>query len=161
MAKRTTLTTSDRLWPKVDIQGPDDCWLWKGAMIFGYGQIRHNGKTHRAHRVAWELVSGDIPAGMSCLHHCDNPSCVNPKHLFLGTQADNLRDAVEKRRTARGQNHGSAKLTEADIQVIRSRLRRGDFQKEVAAAFGVCKQTISQINIGKTWGWLPEVAVNG
>jgi len=83
-------------------KGEDECWLWeKSNSAKGYGQIRKNGKMTTAHRVAWELHNGPIPDGMCVLHKCDEPICVNPNHLFLGTLKDNFDDAVAKGRIVR------------------------------------------------------------
>ena len=83
----------DRFWSKVDIKGPDDCWNWKTSLLSaGYGSFCIDYKTHSAHRVAWELTNGTIPAKKNCLHKCDNKKCCNPKHLYIGTQGDNVGD---------------------------------------------------------------------
>ena len=93
------LTTVADFWSKVDVQGPDDCWLWKQSTDrHGYGQTGHDGLHWSAHRLAWQLSNGPIPDGLFVLHHCDNPPCCNPAHLFLGTQADNMADMVSKGR---------------------------------------------------------------
>jgi len=88
----------ERFWAKVD--RTDDCWLWTACRTtHGYGQFRpERSRGAQAHRVAWELTNGPIPAGMLVLHRCDNPPCVNPAHLFLGTQSDNMRDMYAKGR---------------------------------------------------------------
>jgi hypothetical protein len=98
--KRTPI--KDRFWPKVDRGGSDECWEWIGSRHpDGYGRIGAGGKhggTIYAHRASWEIHGNKIPNGLCVLHHCDNPPCVNPAHLFLGTQADNIKDKVAKGR---------------------------------------------------------------
>ena len=108
------LPIEERFWSKVDRRGPDDCWLWIGGRRGnGYGMLRvgsmADGTRRRmpAHRVSWELAHGAISGGLWVLHACDTPLCCNPSHLFLGTRADNMHDAVIKGRTARGERHGS------------------------------------------------------
>ena len=87
----------DKFWKKVDKSG--DCWLWMaGKLEKGYGQFWFDGRTHRAHRMAWLLTNGEIPEGMCVLHKCDNPPCVNPSHLWLGTNQDNMDDMNNKGR---------------------------------------------------------------
>lgn len=90
-----------RFWSKVKILGDDDCWEWQKAKHgLGYGAFRisHPVRMVVAHRFAWELTYGEIPIGLCVLHACDNPSCCNPKHLFLGTRTDNNRDKFAKER---------------------------------------------------------------
>ena len=94
-------TLKARFWEKVD--KTDDCWVWISSKISskpnrGYGRIWVNGKPELAHRISWEIANGPIPKGMQVLHRCDNPSCVRPDHLFLGTQRDNMQDSIEKGR---------------------------------------------------------------
>lgn len=89
----------ERFWSKVDIQGLNDCWEWTASIKdTGYGQIRINYKTLRAHRVSWEINYGEIPENMCVLHTCDNRKCVNPKHLWLGDKFDNMQDMSKKGR---------------------------------------------------------------
>lgn len=88
-----------RFWAKVLIGKDDDCWIWRGARLpRGYGHITWRMKTESAHRVAWRIAFGDIPGDLHVLHRCDNPSCVNPNHLWLGTASDNIKDGVRKGR---------------------------------------------------------------
>ncbi len=106
------------------------------------------GKHIKAHRLAWALANGSDPTGMVVMHTCDNPPCVNPEHLVLGTTLDNQMDKVRKGRQATGERVGSAKLTMLDVEAIRSDNRK---QYEIAASFGVCHQLISQIKAGTVW----------
>lgn len=110
---RRVKSLADRFWAKVDKRGPDECWLWTGCRkkAFGYGKIgegRMGQRTLLAHRVSWEITNGSIPDGAMVLHRCDNPPCVNPRHLFLGDQLDNMRDMVSKgRQRYQGRAHCS------------------------------------------------------
>jgi predicted DNA-binding protein YlxM (UPF0122 family) len=97
-------TMTERFWEKVDIKNDSECWEWKnGKYLNGYGGFNSNNKHEYAHRIAWELTYGAIPENMCVCHHCDNPSCCNPKHLFIGTMADNMHDRDRK---GRGRPHG-------------------------------------------------------
>ena len=109
-----------------------------------------------AHRVAWEMANGGpIPDGMVVCHRCDNPPCVNPAHLFVGTRLDNVRDMVMKGRGRYpghpGERNGGAKLTEQSVSAIRERISRGDTQKEIAVTFGIDPSVVSRIKSGKAW----------
>ena len=155
-------TLEERFWAKVDVRGPDDCWEWlAGKTHNGYGMIgkggRHNGML-RAHRVSWELANGPIPDGLCVLHHCDNPGCVNPLHLWIGTNADNQQDMAQKGRAnkARGERQGNSKLTEQDVHEIRAMLARDISQTVIAEKYDVARTTIGSINTGTNWGWLKE-----
>jgi len=148
---------ANKFWEKVDKKGPNDCWEWTGSKILaGYGKINVSGKTVSAHRISWEMANDPIPKGMCVLHHCDNKACVNPAHLFLGTNADNSRDMTEKERQARGEANGESKLTEQDIHEIRVFLDAGYIQSEIAEGYGVGHVAIHYIKTGYRWGWLTE-----
>jgi hypothetical protein len=144
----------ERLKAKLAPQDPvTGCIEWTGTRNRGYGYIRRDGKTIRAHRLAYELKHGPIPKGLYVCHRCDNRSCCNTDHHFLGTNADNMADMVSKGRSnkLKGEEHGRAKLTEADVAEILRRLAAGEFQRVIAAAFGISRAAISKIKAGLTW----------
>ena len=172
----------ERFWAKVQKRPNDECWLWLGAKWkSGYGQLRRY-KTQRwlAHRVSWEIANGRAPA-LHVLHKCDNPSCVRPDHLYEGTNAENMRDKVDRGRQARGsrhgsktkpesiergnkhwshrdpsrrvrgERHGSAKLTWVSVREIRHLHASGVSQYKLASQFGVCRASIAGIISGRRW----------
>jgi hypothetical protein len=136
-----------RFWDKA--KKSEGCWEWTGCkQRTGYGRFRLAGWTQMAHRVAWELVHGLIPKGMQVLHRCDNPGCVNPNHLFLGTQTDNIYDMTAKGRHYRGERHKSAKLTESDVISI----RMFDIPtRALSNLYGVNRASIRAIKRGEKW----------
>lgn len=146
------MSLADRFWLKVDVREPDSCWEWTAYRDkTGYGTFGIDGKKERAPRVAWALASGEIPDGLCVLHTCDNPPCCNPKHLFLGTRADNVQDAIRKGRHITGEMVGGSKLTEDNVHLIRHCLDLGCKQRETADVFRVSEMTISDIKLNKTW----------
>lgn len=155
MAKRvyTRRPIADRLWEKVDRSGgPDACWPWTAARNYGYGIIGITTTTvDRATRVIWRLMNGPIPAGMFVCHHCDNPPCCNPKHLFVGTHRDNMADCKSKGRNwfGRGETGGNARLTEA--QVLQIRAMSGTTHREIAKLFGLNHKYVGMILRRKYW----------
>lgn len=133
------------------------CWLWTAAVVSRYGMFRIGEKNRRAHRASWELLRGPIPAGLCVLHHCDNPLCVNPDHLFLGTAIDNVRDRDRKGRQARqrGEDCGAAKLTAVDVRAIRKRADDGETQASISRSYpAVLFQHISRIVRRERWAHL-------
>ena len=130
------------------------CWLWNGSKHknTGYAQITINGKSLTASRVSYELFTGEIPQGMYVLHSCDVRHCVNPKHLFLGTQQNNIDDMMEKGRGPNGSKNGRSKLTEIKVDDIRSMIKSQIPIKDIAKKHGVSASTISMIKNGHTWG---------
>jgi len=131
------------------------CWLWIAyAHANGYGQFNVTAtQPRRAHRVAYELYVGPIPAGLCACHRCDTPLCVNPDHLFLGTHRDNVADKMAKGRGGdrRGEASGRARLTEAQVLQVMALCRGGATRASVAARFGVASGTIRSIVKGLTW----------
>jgi hypothetical protein len=155
-AQRTYPQLMDRFWAKVE--KTDGCWQWTGSRNSdGYGNFHDRG-THstKAHRFIYERTYGEIPPGYNVCHRCDNPSCVRPDHLFLGTQADNMRDCQRKGRYSRatgqiGSAHHYSKLKESDIPIIRSLRASGVTFKAIGQRFGVRDVTIQNIFNGHTW----------
>lgn len=144
-----------RFWDKVDISG--DCWEWKATTITGgYGHFGLNGELVLAHRFSYSLVYGEIPEGMCICHHCDNPGCVRPSHLFMGTRSDNARDMVAKGRDrqpdSRGERQGASKLVENDVREIRRLYVTGRVtQALLSKMWRVSKQHVHDIVHRKKW----------
>lgn len=136
-----------RFWAKVD--KTNNCWNWMGALRRGgYGIIGIDGKTIAAHRLSWELHFGRIKGGLFVLHHCDNRRCVNPQHLFLGTQKDNLQDAARKGRVwrARGKNNGGTVWTNKQLlEIYRRYIVGGISQAQLAREYGVKPSAIYRV----------------
>ncbi len=126
------------------------CWLWIGGKNYdGYGHFSRTNEV--AHRFSWKIHNGPIPAGTFVLHKCDNPPCVNPGHLFLGTQKNNREDCCNKMRQAYGEKNYGAKLSEQDaINIIKDNRPR----KEISAEYGVHVGTIKNIQLGRSWKYL-------
>lgn len=131
------------------------CWLWTSYLDkCGYGHFKLNQKTEQAHRVSYRLYVGEIPEGMCVCHKCDTPDCVNPNHLFIGTQLDNVEDREKKGRGGRadGEKAGSAKLTDKEVLEIRRKYKPYKYQaKTLAEEYGVRLRTIRKILCRKTW----------
>lgn len=163
MTKYTTQQRITAFWAKVDTSdGMFACWNWIGGRtVDGYGRVNWKGKLTLAHRLSWEFTNGQIPDGLNVLHNCpdgDNPACVNPAHLFLGTQGDNIRDMFSKGRgnRAKGEQHSNAKLTEKEIKSIRQRFAQGGVTKcQLGRDFGVSEVLIGLIVRRKSWKHIP------
>lgn len=156
-----------------------ECWEFTGTKWRGYGQISFMGKSWRVHRLSYHLTHGGIPSGLNVCHKCDNPSCINPDHLFVGTQSDNLLDCSRKgrngvlthpekiargerngsktmpHRVLRGENVATAKLTEAAVRWIIANKGK-TIQRDMAAMFGVSCRTIQNIHQGTFWKHLRQ-----
>lgn len=156
LGRLTLPTTAERFWARVDRGRPDNCWEWQGARTSGgYGKYFNE----NAHREAWRLAYGqDVPEGLFVLHHCDNPPCCNPRHLYVGTTQQNSRDAVVRGRLAhqQGEAHGMAKLTDDAVRDIRQRVEAGEVQRRLAEEYGVSPSTINLIVKGRHWTHVAE-----
>ena len=151
-----------RFWEKVDKRGPDDCWEWQAGTRTGYGVIKISGRQFQAHRLSWVMAYGEIPNTLFICHHCDNRACVNPRHFFLGTHADNIRDAYYKgrikvpkslgRRFGKGEEHPNSKLTESDVKEIRQLYQGGGVTyRNLSEYYGVDHTLIYQVVRRKRW----------
>jgi hypothetical protein len=145
-----------RFWAKVKRGGPDECWEWQGARRpFGYGRFGIAGKNVEAHRVSWQLANGPVRPGIKILHTCDNPSCVNPGHLFPGTQQDNIADMNAKGRARSGsgpdERAPNAVVTPQIVAEIRAAWGNRPTQAQLAERYGISQANVSQIVMRKTW----------
>ena len=128
------------------------CWEWDGhTHANGYGRLTNRGKTQYVHRFMWQAFYGDIAPGLDVCHTCDNRTCVNPHHLFLGTRKDNMQDARVKNRLRRGEACYNAILTEDIVRYARSERGKGRKVKDIAAELGVGKTTIGNAIREKSW----------
>jgi len=149
----------ERFWSKVSVGKPEDCWAWTAHKTAkGYGRMSMKpSEPVRAHRLAYMLANGAIPPGLSVLHRCDNPPCCNPRHLFLGTIADNNRDMVEKGRSRQSYERG--KMTPRKVRLLRamwaSRMYR---QRELAEIFNIRRQHVSKVVKRQCWNHVPSDA---
>lgn len=144
---RPTLT--ERFNAGYEMVTESGCWLWgKCLQSKGYGQFWKDGKVVYAHRASWEIYRGAIPAGLDVLHHCDVPSCVNPAHLFLGSHQENMRDMVQKGRSARGEKSVNTTLKESDVIAIRTDPRS---HRAVGLDFNLSRTAVQHIRRRRTW----------
>jgi hypothetical protein len=147
----------DRFWSKVNKGKSDECWNWTaGHDKYGYGKFSIRGREVSSHRVAYQIANGSIPNGLCVLHKCDNPPCVNPAHLFVGTHADNVHDKCKKGRASfiahKGEEHGRAKLNDAQVRQIRERYTAGGVtHRELAREYGVNQSVIGDIVRRELW----------
>jgi hypothetical protein len=149
----------ERFWVKVDSGAPNGCWEWTGGCDRdGYGKIKDSGKTVKSHRASWEIHNGPIPEGALVLHKCDNPKCVRPAHLLLGTDKENAADKVAKGRqgSLKGESLPQSRLREPDVRSIREMYRRHQrytpgLRTFLCKWFGVSPKTVQDAACGITW----------
>ncbi len=138
---------------RVEVRSEEECWPWTGYRnAGGYGRVSvEGGRLVLTHRLAFERAHGPIPPGMFVCHHCDNPACCNPKHLFLGTPADNTHDCIAKGRSrhVKGEQHGGAKLTDEEVRQMRCALALGVSQRWLGRLFDVSHNHIGRIQRGE------------
>lgn len=150
------MTPKERFDKKVVRAEDNECWEWVGAKKpTGYGNFYIDGRYLGAHVASWEIENGRVPEGNFVCHKCDNPSCVNPAHLFLGTPLDNMRDMRAKGRAKGihegGEKHPVAKLTKISVEKIRELRDSGLILKTIAEMFGVSESNIHYVCSNKTW----------
>lgn len=144
--------TQERIEDKVVRVPEAGCWVWMGTTtVRGYGQIESHKRKVYAHRASYEAFIGPIPKGLYVCHSCDNVYCVNPAHLFLGTQKQNLADMASKRRSTWGSKNPMAKLSEDKVESIKRSIACGHSDLGISFQFGVCRQTVNNIRNGKVW----------
>lgn len=150
--------TTDRrqglFWAKVDKSG--ECWTWTAATVAGYGMFQARGMV-RAHRYSWTIAEGPIPEGLLVLHRCDNPLCVRPSHLYLGTQRENVADMDARgrrgrgyRMSRRGQEHQAAKLSDEQVEAVRVLRNAGWPQRRIGALLGLSHTYVGMLERGET-----------
>lgn len=154
--KKSMMSVVELFWVKVDKGGEDECWEWKAYRNEdGYGKFTdyRSGPTklYRAHRYSWRLAFGPIPDGLLVLHKCDNPSCCNPKHLFLGTNQTNMDDMKRKGRSLVGEQNPNAKLNWQAVRVIRWAVATGVTQAKLARLYGLSPSNIADIVHDRAW----------
>lgn len=150
------LTLAECLAFATDKRGPKDCWEWTGLVDKkGYGRFEIGTTTWKCHRAAWTIANGPIPYGAVIRHDCDNPRCVNPSHLLIGTHADNVADKVERERCNRGEDHPRAVLNAELVAELRARYASGESVRSISNGMGFEYETVRGAAIRRTWKHLP------
>ena len=145
-------TLEERFWKNVNVLSQYECWEWAGCKFKGgYGALGYNKKTEKAHRISYKIHKGDIQENLVVRHTCDNPSCVNPNHLIVGTHAENMKDRDERNRSHKGSKHYKAKLNETSVLKIIDLYKNGHTKTELARIFNVTTASIIFIINKKTW----------
>lgn len=146
------LTLKERFEDKFIKGDKKECWLWQASISNGYGNLTYKNKSYIASRVSYQLYIGEIKSNMFVCHKCDNPLCVNPNHLFLGSPTDNVKDMMSKQRSAKGEDHSQAKLINSDVVKIKEMLKKQNFTDQtIADLFNVKRETINRIKLNKAW----------
>ena len=162
---RKTISLAERFNEKWMAEPNSGCYIWISSInkTFGYGSFWYKGGARPAHRISWIISNGEIPVEQDVLHKCDNPSCVNPAHLFLGTDLDNAKDRINKGRDLckhLGEDHGMSKITEADVKYIRAYAKANNFlnyRHKLAIQFGLTEGHISDITSRRVWKHIEDL----
>jgi hypothetical protein len=155
MSQQLLPITKKRIEAKVLRIPEAGCWVWMGStQVRGYGELISNKRKYLAHRASYEAFVGEIPKGMYVCHACDNVACVNPNHLFLGTQKQNLQDMASKGRSTWGAKNPMAKLTEEQVKEIKQGFAVGKTDTELAKQFNMSRQGINNIRNNKLWSYI-------
>lgn len=153
--KRTEVERINLFWSRAGITTENDCWNWTASKdAYGYGNMLWGDRVLKAHRISYMLVCGSVPDDLCVCHTCDNRACVNPNHLWLGTNADNVRDKQQKGRVGalKGEQHYNARLTQESVETIRNRYNNGGISYDkLAKEYGVSKSQIYNIVKGIKW----------
>lgn len=158
--KRVAKSVHERFEEKIFPDPNSGCWLWCASTNkdTGYGQFNKIGRMKSTHRVSWELYRGEIPAGMHVLHKCNNRVCVNPGHLYLGSNAQNVADMIKAGRVARGERSGRSKLREVDVIEI---FFSDGTEEEVSKKYGISAANVGHIRRGTSWSHITKSAPKG
>jgi predicted XRE-type DNA-binding protein len=144
-----------RFWSKIDKSCKSGCWEWTAHFSGGYGRLRifrdGSWRYANANRLSWEIHYSEIPDGLFVCHKCDNMKCVNPEHLFIGSQLDNMKDCSNKGRQAKGSDFKRSAITEEDVRTILAMEKQGFTQQQIADKFNVSRPNIHYIVSRKTW----------
>ena len=148
------MKTLNEFWKKIDVKNAEDCWNWLGAINKdGYGRPRFKGQLIYSHRLSLQYSEPNLDlTGKVVMHICDNPKCCNPKHLLVGTHADNQSDKFKKNRQAKGEKNGMSLLTKEKVLEAREKYKKGDITyKKLAEEYKVCKDTMQKAIRGINW----------